>query len=234
MMRKISTRRKYCKILMAAFCIILVLTSFGCAGKKDTTEHEVTDKEENVQDIVSDTETEKTETQEGQKTDTEDSTVVSQITSQTIDPGTGPEKSDEFTDEFTLMLIGHYWYNGTGSMNIMVFERDGSLIQYNVKKVAWDKDHNVDAAELLPENINLTGSWQLENETLTIAVKDANGDKGPFSYDFHKAGDPSTGVGENMASEHKNDNYFYEIETISYTDGMWASQPYDLIMFGSR
>ena len=155
-MRKISTRRKYCKILMAAFCIILVLTSFGCAGKKDTTEHEVTDKEENVQDTVSDTETEKTETQEGQKTDTEDSTVVSQITSQTIDPGTGPEKSDEFTDEFTLMLIGHYWYNGTGSMNIMVFERDGSLIQYNVKKVAWDKDHNVDAAELLPDNINLT------------------------------------------------------------------------------
>ncbi len=231
-----------CRIMTAAvLCLFLVFITAGCSRieeglpeSPETTKEQV---KETEKENVLKTE-EKTEKATEEKTAEPAPEKTADAASEEVPEEKTASPSDtaptEVPDEMTLLLTGHYWYNGTGSMNIMVFDTDGTLKQYNVKNVIWDTEKTVDASKLLPENINLTGTWQLRDGLLIIDVKDAKGSKGPFTYGFHTAGAPSTGVGEDMAREHEKDNYFYELETVSYDDGMWASQPYDLLMFGAR
>ena len=205
----------------AVLCLFLVFITAGCSRieeglpeSPETTREQVKETEkENV--LKAEEKTEKAteeKTAEPAPEKTPDTASEEVPEEKTVSPSdTAPT---EVPDEMTLLLTGHYWYNGTGSMNIMVFDTDGTLKQYNVK--------------------NVFRSWQLRDGLLVIDVKDAKGSKGPFTYGFHAAGAPSTGVGEDMAREHEKDNYFYELETVSYDDGMWASQPYDLLMFGAR
>ena len=117
---------------VAVLCLFLVFITAGCSRieerlpeSPETTKEQVKATENVTKPDEKAGEATEEKTAEPAPEKTPDAASEEVPEEKTVSPSdTAPT---EAPDEMTLLLTGYYWYNGTGSMNIMVFDTSTTL-----------------------------------------------------------------------------------------------------------